>query len=450
VEGETIELDRVPGTLVIGRNNLNTNANSNALDSTLAEPAAANNARNVFAAGNFNHAEFSSDGGATWANVPLPGGPAATPILCCDNDVVIDDARRTTFHSALYVNSSLNTGTVRIFVRNNPPVADCAYDISFGANVLPDFPHLGLTKNFLYLSMNVLVADNGSAAYMVRVSMDPMVACGSPTFEAFAQSGSTFGQRVWVPAEGTNNIETMYWGQLDNVSTFRIFSWPEAAASPSSVTRTIAPSTFGEPDCRGGVGNFNFIDDTVASIAGFSLRGAAAPGAAGGSGVLAFYWQVRNDAQHTQGHIHAAVFSLSGFALLGEPHIFNNAFCFGFPIVTANKRGDLGITLAFGGMAGGGGAAAQGAVGIDDEFTPGIGVFNLVGTAGGTHNRSDDRYGDYFTIHPFEPCEKWFSATNYALNGGVAVANVNSRYIEFGREQSIRCYRAHKDQAPTP
>src|SRR5262245_61101782 len=69
-----------PQLLVIGRNSKNTNANNAALASTLAEPAAANNALHVFAAGNFNHAEFSVDGGTTWANVPLPGGPADAPI----------------------------------------------------------------------------------------------------------------------------------------------------------------------------------------------------------------------------------------------------------------------------------------------------------------------------------------------------------------------------------
>ena len=144
------------------------------------------------------------------------------------------------------------------------------------------------------------------------------------------------------------------------------------------------------------------------------------------------------------------VFALSGLAVVAQPHIFNTGFCFGFPIVTANKRGDIGITLAAGGKAGGAGTAAQGYVGIDDEFTSGIGVFGTVTlTASGTHNRSDNRYGDYFTIHSYEPCEKWFSATNYARLNGTAIGNINSRYIEFGRNQSFRCYQAHRNQLPS-
>ena len=433
-----------PALVVVGRNNKNTNANG-PKGSTLAEPAAANNALKVFAAGNFNHAEFSANGGATWADVPLPVGPAAAPINCCDHDVVIDDARRVFFHEDLYINSSLSTGVARIFVRTSPPAEACHYDIAIGT-ALPDFPKLGLTKRFLYLTINA-VGSAGGFARIYRFNIDQMVDCASVSFSTFDQPFSTFGQRVWRPAEGTNNIETMYWGQLDNSTTFRVFSWKEANAAPTSVARAVAASSFAQPDCRGGVGNFNWIDALSASGVGFRTVGAAAPGANGGPGYVAFFWQAGPTGFATQGHVRSAAFNLSDLSLFSQPLIFNNTLCFGGPNVAANKRGDLGISLAFGGRAGGGGAAAQGAVGVDDEFTPGI-SFNLAFAAAGTHNRSDQRYGDYFTVHAYEPCEKWFNATSYALLNGVSAANVNSRYLEFGRNQSLRCYQAHSNQLP--
>jgi hypothetical protein len=439
-----------PALLVIGRNNRNTNANNPAKGSTLAEPAAANNARRVFAAGNFNHAEVSNNGGVTWADVPLPAGPAAAPIVCCDHDVVIDDASRVTFHSTLYINAALTTGAVRIFVRRVPPLADCSYTLEGPiANRLPDYPHIGLTKRFLYLSTNN-VGSAGGFARMTRINLDQMANCVVAAFSTFSQPFALFGQRVWVPGEGANNIETMRWAQRDSATVFRIFSWAEAAAAPVQTTRVITTSNSADPDCRGGVGNFDFIRAIDTSLAGFGLRATTAPGANGGPGIFAAYWNVSADAAHTQGHIHAAVFNLATLTLLAQPHVFNNASCFGFPMVTANKRGDIGISLAFGGRAGGGGTAAQGFVGIDDEFTAGLGFFGTVFlTASGTHNRSDGRFGDYFTIHAYEPCEKWFSATNYARLNGTAIANINSRYIEFGRNTALRCYRAHVNQLPT-
>lgn len=451
-EGAEARFPGNPALFIIGRNNKNTRANST-LGSTLAEPAAANNARLVFAAGNLNHAEFSMDGGVNWTNVPLPAGPADAPNLCCDHDAVIDDATRVVFHSVLYLNVTRTNGVVRIFVRRNinSTVANCSYTIDTAGTGtgVPDYPHLGLTKRNLYLGVNFLPATGTGFARMYRFGIHEMASCLTTPTQTFTQSHSSPGQRVWIPAQGANNIETMYWAQHDNTTTLRIFQWPESAAAPTSVTRVLTASSFGDPDCRGGTNNVDWIQGvSVPTIIGFDQHCTAAPGANGGPGALACYWNVGRDPAHTQGHIHAAAFSLSGLGLITQPHIFNNSFCWGFPVVTSNKRGDLGISVAFGGRAGGGGAAVQGAVGVDDEFTTGLGFFggSLATTALGTHNPT--RFGDYFTIHPYEPCEKWFAATNYALSGGTGVANVNSRYVEFGRNQSIRCYNSHKDHIP--
>ena len=443
-----------PQLLIIGRNNKNTRANST-LGNNLAEPAAANNARLVFGMGN-THSEYSTDGGVTWTNVAIPAGPSEATIPCCDPDVVIDDARRVTFYSFLYTNADQTNGVVRIFVRPNINSANtCSYTIDPGGtanNILPDYPHLGLTKRYLYLTINAIPTSGFGYARIYRFNLDQMADCVTTSTASYTQSHSSPGQRVWVPAQGTNNIETMYWGQMDNSSLFRIFSWSESLAAPTSVTRAVTTSNFTNPDCRGGVGNFDFIERTTAwQITGFRLRCAAAPGSNGGSGVLACYWNVGTDSLHPQGHVHSAVFNLSGLGLIAQPHIWNASMCWGYPSVTANKRGDIGISIAGGGKAGGGGTAAQGYVGIDDEFTSGVGFFGTLSlTASGTHNRSDGRFGDYFTILPYEPCEKWFTATNYSLSNGSAVINVNSRYVEFGRNQSFRCYKAHKDQFPTP
>jgi hypothetical protein len=212
------------------------------------------------------------------------------------------------------------------------------------------------------------------------------------------------------------------------------------------VTRWISRSTFTLPDCRGGVGNINFIEEPEAwNIRGFTLRGTL------GRGQLAFFWNVGPDAAHPQGHIHGALFRQTDFTLLAELHIWNRAFCFGYPAVTANKYGDFGMSPALGGRAGGG-SAAQGAVSICDDLA----CFDLfLVVAEGTHNSRNPRsnlgqYGDYVTIHPYEPCEAWFSATSYALLGGAEIPNVNSRYVEFGRRRSFRCYLSHFDQSPNP
>jgi hypothetical protein len=255
----------------------------------------------------------------------------------------------------------------------------------------------------------------------------------------------------------------MYWSLAENTTQIRLFRWREEDAVPNQALRRITASTFGNPDCRGGTSNFDYISSLNGSIAGFTRFQAY------GRGRLAVYWQVTNDSSHTQGHIHAAVFRedpLPGTAiwnpvLISEPHIFNNAFCFGFPRVTSNKRGDFGMVLAFGGQSGGGGAAANGGVLLDDEYSGDLdgagglrpqddGFFGtFFSTTSGTENRTDGRYGDYFTIHAWEPCEKFFIATSYARNSQ-SVTDLESRITEFGRNRDYRCWSNWANRRPIP
>lgn len=171
----------------------------------------------------------------------------------------------------------------------------------------------------------------------------------------------------------------------------------------------------------GGAGDFDFVERASAwDIRGFTLRGAV------GRGQLAFFWNVAADGVHRQGHVHAAVFTEATLSLLAQPHVWNRDFCFAYPAVTTNKASDLGMTVAAGGRAGGGGSAAQGFVSIADDLS----FFDLfLVVAEGTHNSDDGRYGDYLAIRPHEPCELWFSGTSYALLDGTEVTNVNARCV---------------------
>lgn len=455
VFGDDAEVHGTPSDLVIGRNNQNTRANilfNNA--STLAEPAAANNAARVFAAGN-THAEFSTNGGGSWTNVPVPAGPTIAPTPCCDNDIFVDDARRVTFWSLLYSGAG-GTGVVRLYViRNIGGAIACSY--TFGASGFnEDYPHIGANNRFLFLMTNVLGGTPSQRARVRRMPIDSLVDCvaqTSITVNVFDVANTVFpalnglGSRVFTPAEGTMLKESMWWYAHVNSTTVRIYRWDNPFLfpnSPVSFDRVVAASNFTNPDCRGGVGNFDFIERAT-STGGRGFRHRAAVG----HDRIAFSWPVGADSQHAQGHIHGAVFNLPSLSLIAQPSIFSGTECTGYPHVAANTRGHFAVSLAKGGRAGGGGTAAQGFVGMDDDFTFGHSWSSFTLTAIGTHNRSDSRYGDYFTIHAYEPCEKWFVATNYALNGGTSVLNVNSRYVEFGRRREFPCYNAHRFQQPT-
>jgi hypothetical protein len=463
-----------PALLVIGRNLRNARANNAVLGSALAEPSAVNNGSHVFAAGNLRHAERTLNGAEPFANIPLPGGPPDAPILCCDHEVVIDDASRVLFHTALYFNSTATDGVVRIFVWRtiNQATFNCFYDLrlSFSGSsvVLPDFPHPALTKRFLYLSVNAIanVATNNIMRFMLRFPIEQLANCAAVTTQ-FVTQGPVTGitnQRIWFPAQGTNNHDAMYWAQLDPscglfpvaCTVLNVFRWLDAVNLPTQFNRSIAATRQAIPDCRGGVGNINWFVTQSSSAQGFSMRTAVAPGAlSDGRDAVGVWWNAAPTGGFLQAHIRAAIFDSVNIGLIAQPHIFNNGFCFGFPSVSSNKRGDFGMHLAFGGRAGGGGTAVNTAIGVDDEFSPGIGVFstgtgfNFLQVLTGTHNLASNRYGDYHSVRVHEPCEKWFTATTYVLQNGTAVANVHSRYLEFGRNISVRCWRNNAFQQPT-
>lgn len=434
-----------PSALLIGRNAKNTIANG-ADGSTLAEPAAANEGMRVLAAGNFDHFEYSTNAGSTWTAISPPAGPSDAPTLCCDNEVVYDQPRGLWIVSALYTNASVTNGVVRLFVYRTLPSYSCSYTIDQGGtanNVLMDFPHIALSNNYLYLTSNDIVSTGGQNARIRRLNLDNMADCVTASLSTYSWPSTTEGQRVWRAVQGAT--DTMYFAHHATSTSLRVFSWVETSASPTNVLRTLTASTFANPDCRGGTTNVDWTDSLWSNIVGFNLNGSA------GRDNVAWYWNVAADASHPQGHSHGAVFRRYGLTLLAQPAVWNSTGCFGQVTTAMNERGDIGAQVSFGGKSGGGGAAAQGYVGIDDEFTSGLGQFATVtNVASGTHNRTDNRQGDYFTVRQYEPCDLWYGATSYALSGGTGTANVNSRWVEFGRGRDEKCYRRWQNSLATP
>lgn len=118
------------------------------------------------------------------------------------------------------------------------------------------------------------------------------------------------------------------------------------------------------------------------------------------------------------------------------------------PSAMTNDRGDIGLTLAWGSNKTGGTSvpAVQTVLSIRDQYSPGPGSFPIVGTGAGTHNPT--RYGDYFTVRRNSPCGLFFDATGYAFSGGTALANINAKYLEFGRGRDNQCHLAWRNQIP--
>lgn len=441
-----------PSALQFGRNFFVASPSNNT--STVPEPSAHQEGRNIFYTRNWN-AQYSLNGGSTWTNVAIPAGPADAPSFCCDQVVIKDAGYGTIFWIALYINSNQTNGVLRIYVRRNVSATNCSYTIDPGGtanNVLPDYPQIALSKKYLYITTNNIV--NGvswGGAQVRRFSLPELAGCETTPFNVVTYTGS-LGQRIIVPAEGAREVMFFTVGH-DSSSVLRLGSWADNSLTFFTYTRAVSATNFANSDCRGGVGNFDWIEGTTSwYLYGFRHRSAVGKGAVAGTGggsaantsVLLVEWNAGRSSTGSpfpQAYIGGAVFREDTLALLANRQIWNSGLCFGYPAVTANKAGDFGITLFGGGKNGGGGTAQQGYVGIDDEFTTGTGVFSVVFlAASGDRNPSNARVGDYVTIHPHNPCQYAFSATSAAINGSTAPANRNTRYVEFFRARYRQCW----------
>jgi hypothetical protein len=212
---------------------------------------------------------------------------------------------------------------------------------------------------------------------------------------------------------------------------------------------TRSSSSFTNPDCRGGKYDYDWIEDPMAwSITGFTLRSVVRK-----SKELIAYWNAGPSGGYTQGHVRAARFDVSTTTatLMSEPHIWSPDTCFGYPAVSTNARGDIGLSISAGGKAGGGGSPAQGYIGIIDDYSPAdLTPGTVYLTAKGLRNRSDGRYGEYYSVRPYSPCDLAWFATNYALRihpwGPDPIPNVRS--IFFARGRDWRCVQEWWNREP--
>lgn len=446
------EFHGTPSTLNVLKNVLNPVA-QNGSQSTILEPTTVNEGNTAIYTGNWFFS-YSTNGGANWTEEAIPPGSLNAPFFCCDIDSIYDPARGIFIWSALYCSLAdcSTTGSVLIFVRRTASGGNtCAYELDYTAlfNEIPDYPHLGISNKFGYVSVDSFAGVNWSASDMWRLDLDQLADCAlSVTADLFSYTGSV-GQRVFVP--GTNAQHAMYWAQSENTTQLRIFKWPETSTSVQQFLRTVGATTFANSNCMGGTnGQDVFTNTTAWSIAGFRHRTAIA-----GPRVLVL-WNAAADAGHPNAYIRGADFQEPNLVLMSQPNIFSSAHCYNYPAVVGSERdGHYGLAVLFGGKVGGGGPGLNAAVGIDDDYTPGLGVFDLTTVTTGTHNPEPSlsvpagRVGDYVSVQRHRPCGlSAFVAAVYELNGGGDETSVRGRYVEFVRNRDRTCYERWKDVAP--
>lgn len=420
-----------PGSFYIGRNSVYNVVGDG--QSTTAEPSIANSGAKWIGTQNWSRA-YSNSSGSAWTAIPDDTGPADAPFFCCDQDAIHDHGRDVTLYSILFLNASQTTGAVRLYVRNAANTGNsCTYTIDPGAGTLLDYPHLGLGNNYLYLTTNTITGTSWTGARVYRYNLDQIATCASASGNIITWTGSV-GQVVWAPARSIT--DTMYLVTIENTTQNRYFSWREDSTTMTSSLVTVGSSNYGAATCTGGTGNNNWMADFLStSSIGFQIRSALAQDH--GVQYLATYYTVNaNGASRPQAYAAGTIVQTSNMTLLNRADVFSTTTCFGFPDVAANSRGDLGLSIAFGSSKTGG-TAAQGYVGISDDYSRGStrGFFGTVFLVA-SGNTNSTRYGDFLTARVQEPVDTAFIASSYAVQGSVS----NTHFAEFMRMRYQQAY----------
>lgn len=401
-------------------------------------------ARIVFLTGNL-YGLLSTDGGATFThidpttlfnNIPADGLPADQGI-CCDMNMIYVPAIDRFVWMIQTKGSAIPANPVNShFNRLRVAFASSAQVLASGGKAWSYFDmttaSFGLTSNIAFfdypsiayskasLTMSVGVPNIGFL--LMRVPLADLVS--GPTIHIGstnpADSNSAYGSRLaqdvpdgayWFGQPSTTQLTAFEW--LDGAG---FYSWHTVSTEPwSNATYTSLC-----PDGTNWLGAFTS-----------AVRGAAFAGDTTSQGVakrrLVLAWNAAGGGAFPQPYVRVVRMVRTGTGAgatwSAEPaqQIWNPNFAFQFAELSANTKGEIGVSMT----AGGGGSNPTPAAGFLGDST-----FYVVNSS----QVSTGRWGDYTAIRRHAPDGRWFSVSNYYLNAqGAEVA----QYVMFGRAADL-------------
>src|SRR5262249_15234210 len=203
----------------------------------------------------------------------------------------------------------------------------CVYEwnpgtFGLGNGLWLDFPHVALSKNFVWYSANIFDPSDPPVYQQTviwRIQLDPVVTCDGPAFDFFLDNKGTFTQ-----VEGAT--DTMYFATHMSTNTILIYQWDEAQSAPflpTPVPHSAYPDALSPPPGPGrvcpGPDQLNWCGKADGRIL-TGWRNAA-------TGVIGFMW----NASQGMGdlgtfdfpYVHVARFNATNLTLIDEPIIWN-------------------------------------------------------------------------------------------------------------------------------
>ena len=380
--------------------------------STVCEPTAAANDRQLMMTGNW-FACTSTDAGANWSFLdPFMRFPASAGGFCCDQVVLYNPQHRIWIWLLQYSSTDSGGNIFRLAVCREGEFGNWYYwdfapkDLKAAwKKIWFDYPDMAYTNENLFITFNAFLGDTWQFAIVFRFPLSTLAA------------GTSLGYRWWSTTDnGSIRLcrgagRTMYMGSHNTVSQLRVFQWADSATTISSTDVNVRPWIAGA-HAAPGPGGVNWLGRVDQRITGAWV----------GASTIGFMWSANRDSNHPLPYIRVVRLKESTKAVIDEPDIWSRTSAWAYPAAAANSRGEVGITAFYGG-----GPRHPGHV---------VGVKTATGwdtqlTKTSTHSPPDQAWGDYLSCHSHHGAGTQWVASGYTLQGGTSRKNIEPRYVQF-------------------
>lgn len=388
------------------------NTATSELTSSVCEPTAAANDRQLFMTGNW-FASRSVDAGANWTLVdPFTSFPATAGGFCCDQVVLYNARHRIWIWLLQYSTNAAGTNIFRIAVCRDTSFGSWYYwdfapaslNAAWGDQWF-DYPDMAVTNAQLFVTFNMFRGNTWQRAVVFRMPL------------ATLASGGSLGYRWWATtSNGSIRLTrgagaTMYMGSHNSVSQLRVFQWPDSATTLSWSDVNVRPWAAGAYAAPG-PGGVNWLGRLDPRITGAWV----------GAGQIGFMWSANRDSTHPLPYIRVVRVRETSKALVDEPDIWSRTSAWAYPAAAPNAAGVVGFSAFYGG-----GTRHPGHV---------VGVKTASGwdttlTRTSTHSPPDQAWGDYLSCVAHHATPAQWVASGYTLQGGTNRRNIEPRYVRF-------------------
>lgn len=416
------------GSLVLFKNIGLSDAATGGQTSNVGEPSVANNGNQVLTTGNW-YATRSVDDGVSWAQIsPFNFFPPVDGGFCCDQTAIYEPSRDLTFWILQYIEKN-GTNTLRLAVKKGNTLGNdnwSWYDFT-PTSVNPDwedewfdYNHAALSDNYLYIGTNAFTPSPSrfTRCVLLRLPLDELAAGSSLNINYF-QTSDNFSLRCTL---GARNV--MHFVSHNSLSQVRVFSWPETSTTVAMQDVDVTPWRAGSYSAQGPDGN-NWLGRCDPRITGAWVA----------RGVIGFMWSAnRNAPGRPMPYVRVVRLNEQTKAVINEPDIWNADFAFAYPDACPNDRGQVGISLFFGG----GTVHPSHSVGVWNDASDN---WSLLTTANGTDGPADDKWGDYLACRRHSPDGLTWMATGFTLQGGSSRSAIEPRVVHFGYQEHTGAVR---------